>query len=383
MLNEERSSIFRHLFSSDLFILSKDCVETIGLLRASGYDEPPRFADQREEFVMRSLEKIICPFDLNVKNEEVPTAKMAWSLAEKTGASLEIIYANPFFELSNGYGPYLDGVTYSQMMSAARPDEMEKDDRKQIRTVLSEAGLPMEASRIKVSCRVCSPATMLDDAMAESDTSTTLLVMSKSLSSGLTDFIIGSLTNRAIRLSPVPVLVFPTRFAIEEENWAVHELVVAESLHGEPVVHHPFLQVLPSLGATGVELVHAFKRDSLLCAKESLTEASQNSIDVVYSLVEGNLQRQLEGEMEKLDGDWSERRVTLKVGRPEKGIAQAVDETVMRVPNGVLLALGRSREASEFSYLGSVTQHLISTARVPTLILPGPKAPQGTRLKKK
>lgn len=315
-----------------------------------------------------SLNRVLSPLDIGQADVARVQAGISWNLARPCNALLDCLYVNPFYDTYAGYGPYLDGIAYADVINSIKPNELIEEDKKKLRALLQEADIPLGNPHVTLECDVGSVFQLVKDWIGirpRESRSDNLIVITKSHSSGFSDFILGSLATRIVRSSEIPCLVLPEKRV--KPSWQPKSVLIAYSLDNPNIVHQPMISLLPIIGCEEIKLLHAFKRESVLEAASERKNPGQKTDEVMYSLIEDNIRRKLEAAVESLPLGFAERDLLLKQGRPEEVIYTACAASPS---DSTLLVVGRSAPATELSYLGSTLQHIVSAAEVPVLVLP-------------
>jgi nucleotide-binding universal stress UspA family protein len=315
------------------------------------------------------LRRVLCPIDISQVEAGKPQLSVSWSLAKRSGAELDCLFVNPFYDMHAGYGPFLEGAAYSDIAQSVSPADLIRKDKKKMKALLEDAGVPVADPLVLTECQVGPVFTTVRDWMSacQGASSDSMIVITKTESAGFTDFVLGSLATRIIRSSNVPCLVLPQGRV--RPGWEPTTAIMGFALDSPNVTEHDFVATLPSLGCRNVTLVHAFKREPVLQAAETYrTVTGRPNGDLeIYNLVEDNIRHRLEAAAEMLPPSFTERSIAFEPGKPEEILYRACAAVD---PQAAVLVLGRSVPATELGYLGSTLQHLVSAARIPVLILP-------------
>lgn len=316
-----------------------------------------------------ALTRVLCPIDVSHAEVAKPQLAVSWRLAQRCKAELDCLFVNPFYDLHSGYGPFLEGAAYSDVVQSVTPSDLIREDKKKMRVLLEQAGVPASDPAVLTECQVGPVFSTVRDWMGSPAASgqQSLLVITKSETAGFTDFVLGSLATRIIRSSNVPCLILPEKRV--RPDWLPMHAILGFALDSPAVTEHDFVQVLPELGCRRITVVHAFKRESVLQVAASYRSATgrPGGDQEIYSLVEDDIRHRLEAAAEALPAVFDERAIAFEHGKPEEVLYRACSAVD---PGSALLVLGRSAPATELGYLGSTLQHLVSAARIPVLVLP-------------
>lgn len=317
--------------------------------------------------------RVLCPVDIAQKKGELAQAKVAFQLACRLGAEVEYLYVNPFYEAYASYGPYLDGLAYADAMERVQPEDMIRADKSRLQSFLTEAGVPLNDPKVSIDCQVGPVGDTIKDWLGDEkcpdgfEGCSRLIVLSKVRTGGLRDFLLGSVATRIVRTSTSPCLVLPEGV---RADWLPSYAVVGESMQDGFIIKQPALKLLPELGVASIEVVHAFRGTDVLAAGRanrssgSALPPTGKSADLVYSLIEDNVRHRLAGAVEELGPEWIERTLIFETSHAEALLRARCER---HEQDGVLV-LGRSSAATEFGYLGSTLQHLVSRATLPVLV---------------
>jgi nucleotide-binding universal stress UspA family protein len=327
-----------------------------------------------EQNGMLPIKRVLCPLDIMQKKGEGLQARIAFQIAKRLGADVEYLYVNPFYEAYASYGPYIDGLAYHDAVNRVLPEEMIRGDKVRLQSFLSDSGVPIGDRRVSIDCQVGPVGDTINDWLGDGqcppgfETCESLILLSKVRTGALRDFLLGSVATRIIRTVTSPCLVLPEGLS---EDWVPTYAIVGESMQNEGLlIRQPELALVKELGVQAIEVVHAFRGGDVLAAGRAFGRSDahasiDSSADLVYALLEDNVRHKLSAAVEELGPEWTERMLTFEVGHPEALLRSRCDH---HEKDGVLV-LGRSSTASEFGYLGSTVQHLVSRATLPVLIL--------------
>lgn len=172
------------------------------------------FRGPPENSMMKTIRKILVPTDLSELS--VAAVDYATSLAEKYGAKIYMLYV---IEVEPRHGlPPVDG--YSERVRAAREEEGKKELHRFVHWKVKETGDVIEVVRGgKAQTEICRFA---------KEEGIDLIVMATHGRTGLAHVLMGSVAERVVRTSGVPVMtVKPAGF----QSYLVTEKDIEEDLH--------------------------------------------------------------------------------------------------------------------------------------------------------
>lgn len=317
------------------------------------------------------LTRVLCPVDIAQKKGELAQAKIAYQLACRLGAEVEYLYVNPFYEAYASYGPYLNGLAYADDIERMQPEEMIKADKSRLQSFLNEAGVPLHDPNVSIDCQVGPVGDTIKDWLGDEkcvpgEGCGRLIVLSKVRTGGLRDFLLGSVATRIVRTASLPCLVLPEGVTAD---WTPSTAIVGESLQDGFLMNQPAMSMLTDLGVSGIEVVHAFRGTDVLAARRAekgsgFLSHPDESADLVCAVLEDSVRHRLTAAVEELGPEWKERTLIFETGSAEALLRKRCE---LCEHNGVLV-LGRSSAATEFGYLGSTLQHLVSRSTIPVLV---------------
>jgi nucleotide-binding universal stress UspA family protein len=281
-----------------------------------------------------------------------PSAELAleWAtrFAEPFGAQLHLVHAWQIPVLVGPAGAYLATPEVSGTL---------------------EHELAAELSRLAMERPVAgrhlingTPETAVKQVVEE--TNADLVVVGTQGGSGLAHVVFGSVAERILRTSNVPVVLIskdavlrPATEPVVRTVMTPVELVPGDD-HGEKAAAHA-LHLARRFGAR-FELVHAVDLPAYVHNHAELAKET-----------EGVLQSELSGLMQRIAASAPEATAYLRVGKPTQVLlehvrAKDVDLVVMRT---------HGHGAVERFFLGSMTETMIRKSGVPVLVLPAEAAP--------
>ena len=152
---------------------------------------------------MTEMKKILCAIDLSEGSSKVVGA--AAGITQALGAELRLIHIfdHPLYNLPTGFNP---PAGYSAALL-----EADKGIRQHLEERLKEQLDSLEGSDFKVDCRLAEGPAAQQIVEYAREEKYELIIMGTHGYSGLKHALLGSVAERVVRTSEVPVLIIPTR----------------------------------------------------------------------------------------------------------------------------------------------------------------------------
>lgn len=196
------------------------------------------------------MKNILVPVDFSKPSTEA--FKAAVDIASKAGAGIVLLHA---IYIPVVAAPGFEGVSYSPELI----DLWQEDAQKSIQSLVNE--VPTGGPQVKGTVRIGPALQVILDVTRDEDID--LVVMGKTGRTGLPHGLIGSTTEKVVRLSPVPVLsVSDSRALSRVNNMVVPSTLALDQNHFMEKVKELQEFYRATLHLLHVNTPHHFQRDS-------------------------------------------------------------------------------------------------------------------------